>query len=147
MERPHKTIMRMIRKLGEDKRANWLGHLAEIVHAYNVTQCAVMGYSPHYLMFGWRPRFPVDLHAHNATQCAVIGYNPHYLMFEWRPRLPVNFTPPPLGAQRLLWEVPLPSVWTNMWQQSTTDWGLPSGKLRPSQWQKSNDRNSTTTKR
>ena len=42
----------MIRKLGEDKKADWPGHLAEIVHAYNATQSAVMGYSPHYLMFG-----------------------------------------------------------------------------------------------
>ena len=26
--------------------------LAEIAHAYNATQSAVTGYSPHYLMFG-----------------------------------------------------------------------------------------------
>ena len=35
--RSHQTIMQMIRKLGEDKKANWPGHLAEIVHAYNAT--------------------------------------------------------------------------------------------------------------
>ena len=45
--RSHQIIMRMIGKLGEDKKANWPGHLAEIVHAYNATQSAVMGYSPH----------------------------------------------------------------------------------------------------
>ena len=48
IERPHKTIMWMIGKLGEDEEAYWPGHLAEIVHAYNATQSAVMGYSPHY---------------------------------------------------------------------------------------------------
>ena len=37
VERSHQTIMQMIRKLGEDKKANWPGHLAEIVHAYNAT--------------------------------------------------------------------------------------------------------------
>ena len=37
VERSHQTIMRMIGKLGEDKKANWPGHLAEIVHAYNTT--------------------------------------------------------------------------------------------------------------
>ena len=58
VERLHKSIMRMIRKLGEDKKANWTGHLAEIVLTYNATWYAVMGYSPHYLMFGWRPRIP-----------------------------------------------------------------------------------------
>ena len=62
VEISHQTIMWMIGKLGEDKKANWLGHLAEIVHAYNATQSAVMGYSPHYLMFGHRPRLPVDFY-------------------------------------------------------------------------------------
>ena len=51
--------MQMIGKLGEDEKANWPGHLAERVHAYNATWSAVMGYSPDYLMFGHRPRLPV----------------------------------------------------------------------------------------
>ena len=37
VERLHQTIMRMIRKMGKDKKANWPGHLAEIAHAYNAT--------------------------------------------------------------------------------------------------------------
>ena len=52
VERSHQTIMHVIRKLGEDKKADWPSHLAEIVHAYNATRSAVTGYSPHYLMFG-----------------------------------------------------------------------------------------------
>ena len=53
----------MIGKLGEDEKADWLRHLvAEIVHAYNATQSTVMGYSPHYLMFGHRPRLPVNFY-------------------------------------------------------------------------------------
>ena len=48
----HQTIMHMIRKLGEDKKADWPSQLSEIVHVYNVTQSAVTGYSPHYLIFG-----------------------------------------------------------------------------------------------
>ena len=62
VERSHQTIIQMIRKLGEDKKANWPGHLAEIVHAYSATQSAVTGYSPHYLMFGCRPRLSVDFY-------------------------------------------------------------------------------------
>ena len=62
VERSHQTIMWMIGKLGEDEKADWPGHLAEIVHAYNSTWSAVMGYSPHYLMFGCRPRFPVNFY-------------------------------------------------------------------------------------
>ena len=48
----HQTIMRIIGKLGKDKKANWPGHLAEILHTYNVTHSAMTWYSPHYLMFG-----------------------------------------------------------------------------------------------
>ena len=60
VERSHQMIMHMIGKLGEDKKANWPSHLAEIVHAYNATWSTVTGYSPHYLMFGWKPRLPVN---------------------------------------------------------------------------------------
>ena len=52
VDRSHQMIMCMIRKLGEDKKANWPSHLAEIVHAYNAIQSTVSGSSPHYLMFG-----------------------------------------------------------------------------------------------
>ena len=45
VERLHQMIMHMIGELGEDKKANWPSHLAEIVHAYNSTQSAVTGYS------------------------------------------------------------------------------------------------------
>ena len=62
VERSHLPIMQMIGKLGEDEKADWPGHLAEIVHAYNTTQSTVMGYSPHYLMFGCRPRLPVNFY-------------------------------------------------------------------------------------
>ena len=50
----------MIGKLGEDKKADWPSHLAEIAHAYNATHSTVIEYIPHYLMFGWQPRLPVD---------------------------------------------------------------------------------------
>ena len=52
--------MCMIGKMGEDKKADWPSHLAEIVHTYNATQSAVTGYSPHCLMFRSWPRLPVD---------------------------------------------------------------------------------------
>ena len=51
VERLHQMIMQMIEKLGEDKKADWPSHLAEIVHAYNATYSTVIGYSPHYLKF------------------------------------------------------------------------------------------------
>ena len=60
VERSHQTIMHMIGKLGEEKKANWPSHLAEIVHAYNAIWSTVTRYSPHYLKFGQWPRLPVD---------------------------------------------------------------------------------------
>ena len=60
VERSHQMIMCMIGKLGEDKKADWPSHLAEIVHTYNATRSAVTRYSPHYLMFGRWPRLLVD---------------------------------------------------------------------------------------
>ena len=37
VERSHQAIMHMIGKLGEDNKANWPCHLAEIVYTYNAT--------------------------------------------------------------------------------------------------------------
>ena len=54
--------MQMIGKLGKDKKADWPGHMAEIVQAYNATQSTVTGYNPHYLMFGCRPRLLVNFY-------------------------------------------------------------------------------------
>ena len=62
VERLHQTLMRMIGKLDKEKKSDWPNHLAEIVQAYNSTRSAVTGYSPFYLMFGRRPRLPLDFY-------------------------------------------------------------------------------------
>ena len=56
----NQTIIRMIGKLEEDKKACWSEHLPELLMAYNATCSTVTGYSPYYLLFGRRPRIPVD---------------------------------------------------------------------------------------
>ena len=56
----NQTIIHMIGKLEEDKKACWSEHLPELMLAYNATHSAVTGYSPYYLLFGRRPRIPVD---------------------------------------------------------------------------------------
>ena len=56
----NQTIIRMIGKLEEDKKACWSKHLPELLMAYNATHSAVTGYSSYYLLFGRRPRIPVD---------------------------------------------------------------------------------------
>ena len=56
----NQTIIRMIDKLEEDRKACWSEHLPELLLAYNATHFTVTGYSPYYLLFGRRPRIPVD---------------------------------------------------------------------------------------
>ena len=60
VEPMNQTIIRMISKLEEDRKACWLKHLPELLLTYNATHSAVTGYSPYYLLFGRRPRIPVD---------------------------------------------------------------------------------------
>ena len=59
-ERMNQTIIRMIGKLDQDKKARWSEHLPEMLAAYNSTRSAVTGYSPYFLLFGRKSRMPVD---------------------------------------------------------------------------------------
>ena len=60
VERMNQTLIRMIGKLDEEKKAHWSEYLPELLLSYNSTRSAVTGYSPHFLLFGRRPRIPVD---------------------------------------------------------------------------------------
>ena len=60
VEHMNQTIICMIGKLEEDKKACWSEHLLEHLLAYNATCSTVTGYSPYYLLFGRRSRIPVD---------------------------------------------------------------------------------------
>ena len=60
VEHMNQTIIHMISKLEGDKKACWSQHLPELLLVYNATCSTVRGYSPYYLLFGRRPRIPVD---------------------------------------------------------------------------------------
>ena len=60
VERMNQTIIHMIGKLDEDKKAKWSEHLPEIMLAYNGTRSAVTDFSPYFLIFGRKSRMPVD---------------------------------------------------------------------------------------
>ena len=60
VERMNQTIIHMIGKLEQDKKARWSEHLPEMLSAYNGTRSAVTGYSPYFLLFGRKSRMPVD---------------------------------------------------------------------------------------
>ena len=60
VERMNQTIICMIGKLEQGKKAHWSKHLLEMLAAYNVTHSMVTGYSPYFLLFGRKARMPVD---------------------------------------------------------------------------------------
>ena len=60
VEHMNQTIICKFGKLEEDRKACWSEHLPELLMAYNATCSAVTRYSPYYLLFGRRPRIPVD---------------------------------------------------------------------------------------
>ena len=60
VERMNQTIIRMIGKLEQDKKACWSEHLPEMLSAYNGTHSVVTGYSPYFLLFGRKARMAVD---------------------------------------------------------------------------------------
>ena len=60
VEQMNQTLICMIGKLDEEKKARWSEYLPELLLSYNSTHSGVTGYSPHFLLFGRRPRILVD---------------------------------------------------------------------------------------
>ena len=60
VERMNQTIICMIGKLEQDKKAHWSEHLPEMLSACNGTHFTVTGYIPYFLLFGRKARMPVD---------------------------------------------------------------------------------------
>ena len=51
VEQAHQTLGKMIGKLEDEYKGQWLRYLSKLTHAYNSTRSAVTGYSPHFPMF------------------------------------------------------------------------------------------------
>ena len=60
-ERMNRTLINMLKCLGENEKANWKDHLPKLAFAYNSTINKSTGFSPFYLMFGRESRLPIDL--------------------------------------------------------------------------------------
>ena len=59
-ERFNRTMINMLKTLGEHEKKDWNNHLSKLAFAYNATVSRSTGFSPHFLMFGREPRLPID---------------------------------------------------------------------------------------
>lgn len=59
-ERWNQTLLKMLGTLENHQKYDWKAYIGPLVQAYNATKNDATGYAPHFLMFGWHPRLPVD---------------------------------------------------------------------------------------
>ena len=59
-ERFNRTLINMLKCLGESEKTEWNKHLSKLCFAYNATVHKSTGYSPFFLLFGREARLPLD---------------------------------------------------------------------------------------
>ena len=51
----------MLKTLDEPEKKSWKDHFQKLVNTYNYTMYSTTRYAPYFLLFGRKPRLPLDL--------------------------------------------------------------------------------------
>ena len=81
-ERFNQTLLAMLRSMSENKKIRWKDHVNKMTFAYNCTHHDSTGFSPFELLFGRKPRLPIDIIFGNSKVTTGKGY-PEYLK-QWK---------------------------------------------------------------
>lgn len=68
VERYNRTLINMLRCLEPDQKDDWRSYVNSLTYAYNCTRHDSTGHSPFYLMFGRKPRLPIDVFLGNDEE-------------------------------------------------------------------------------
>ena len=81
-ERFNQTLLSMLRCLSDTQKSKWKDHVNKMIFAYNCTKNDSTGFSPYELLFGRKPRLPIDI-IFGRTQSTVCKRYPKYLK-DWK---------------------------------------------------------------
>ena len=81
-QRFNQTLLSTLRYLSDKQKSKWKDHVNKMVFAFNCTKNNATGFSPYELLFGRKPRLPIDI-IFGKTQSTVCKRYPQYLK-DWK---------------------------------------------------------------
>ena len=81
-ERFNQTLLSTLRYLSDTQKSKWKDHVNKMLFAFNCTKNIATGFSPYELLFGKKPRLPIDI-IFGKTQSTVCKRYPQYLK-DWK---------------------------------------------------------------
>lgn len=79
VERFNRTLLNMLATAVRWQPFEWENHLRRLCLAYNTSINPTTGYSPFFLMFGWRVRMPIDIMYGTPDSDSAISNLPRYV--------------------------------------------------------------------
>ena len=57
----NQMVPAVLRTLPKKYKTSWKDHVNKVIHGFNCIKHDSAGFSPYYLMFGWKLRLPIDI--------------------------------------------------------------------------------------